>query len=771
MKSSPRACPVYFSQTEKARALLVAICALLMLASCATQPVGETNSATPATTKSASAPEPRSLRRIGPPVAPVRNATETFFGQTMTDPYRYMENVKSPDVIDYMRAQSDYARNTLDAIPGRAAMERRINSLADAGVQISGVQIIGSAAATRVFYYKLAPGETTRKLYTRNGLKGAEHLLFDSQVISKSGERYALNFYLASPDGRYVILGIAAGGSEETSIRMVEVAMARDLGIAIDRIGFADSTHWAPDGRSFFYNRLPVINSGESKNRYLRSQVFRHVVGRGIDKDELVLAGGMPGVTLAAVDIPAVTQSADGKYLIGKIEHGDAREISLYIVEASAQGLPAGDWRKAIEPKDEVTEYASYNNGLYLLTHKNSPRYKIVRTSLPRPEMASATTIVPHGDTVISEMKVAQDALYIRELNGGVDRLQRLNFSNSVFSGGKLEFVRLPFDLAIRQLITDPKRPGAILRLEGWTEAPKYVNVEERTANISDTGLQPKPSVDFSAIDEVRLTVTAKDGVKVPISLMYKKGTTLNANNPTLLRAYGAYGFTQAPTFSPATLAWLERGGIIGTCHVRGGGEFGEEWHRAGQKLTKPNSWRDLIACAEYMIDRRFTRKEKLAIQGGSAGGITVGRALTERPDLFAAVVPAVGVLDALRMEFTPNGPPNIPEFGSVKTADGFKGLFNMSSFHHVRDGTNYPAVLLIHGVNDPRVEVWQSAKMAARLQAATANNLNPNPVLLRLDYDAGHGVGSSRSQRNVELADIYSFLLWQFGAPVFQPK
>ena len=767
MKSSRLASPIYFSQAEKALASTAAICAALMLVSCATPPVAETKNAASV----ASTPEPRSLRRIGPPVASARTVTETFFGQALADPYRYLESTNSPEVIEYMRAQSDYARNTLDAIPGRAVMERRINSLADAGVQISGVQIIGSAAATRVFYYKLAPGETTRKLYMRNGLKGTEHLLFDPQAVSKSDERYALNFYLASPDGRYVILGIAAGGSEETAIRVVEVAAARDLGIVIDRIGFADSTHWAPDGRSFFYNRLPVIKGGEPKNRYLRSQVFRHVVGRVVDKDELVLAGGMSGVTLAAVDIPAVAQSADGKYLIGKIEHGDAREISLYIVEASAQGLPTGDWRKAIEPKDEVTEYASYNNGLYLLTHKNSPRYKIVRTSLPRPDMASATTIVPHGDTVISEMKVAQDALYIRELNGGVDRLQRLNFSNSVFSGGKLEFVRLPFDLAIRQLITDPKRPGAILRLEGWTEAPKYVNVEERTANISDTGLQPKPSVDFSAIDEVRLTVTAKDGVKVPISLMYKKGTTLNANNPTLLRAYGAYGFTQAPTFSPATLAWLERGGIIGTCHVRGGGEFGEEWHRAGQKLTKPNSWRDLIACAQYLIDRRFTRKEKLAIQGGSAGGITVGRALTERPDLFAAVVPTVGVLDALRMEFTPNGPPNIPEFGSVKTADGFKGLFNMSSFHHVSNGINYPAVLLIHGVNDPRVEVWQSAKMAARLQAATANNLNPNPVLLRLDYDAGHGVGSTRSQRNAELADIYSFLLWQFGVPEFQPK
>jgi prolyl oligopeptidase len=258
--------------------------------------------------------------------------------------------------------------------------------------------------------------------------------------------------------------------------------------------------------------------------------------------------------------------------------------------------------------------------------------------------------------------------------------------------------------------------------------------------------------------------------VKIPVSLTYRKATSLNSYNPTIIRAYGAYGIVQSPTFNPSTLAWLERGGILATCHVRGGGEFGDEWHRAGQKLNKPNTWRDLIACSEYLIERGFTRRERLGIQGGSAGGITVGRALTERPDLFAAAVPSVGVLDALRMEFTPNGPPNIPEFGSVTTMDGFRGLLAMSAKHQVRDNVKYPAVMLMHGVNDPRVEVWQSAKMAARLQAATAAVPNANPVLLRLDYDAGHGVGTTRNQRNAELADVYAFMLWQFREPGFQP-
>lgn len=742
---------------------------VLLLAACAAPPAPAPESAKAADVVAATAVAAPSVRRL-PPVAPVRPVSETFFGQTVTDPYRYLEDVKNAEVIAFMKAQGEYARHALDAIPGRAAMVERIGKLSEAGVSVSGVQITGEGAKMRVFYYKLSPGESMRKLYMRDGFKGIERLVFDSQSISKAGTRYALDDYKASPDGRHVIVAVAAGGSEDTSIRVIDVEGARDRGVVIDRIGFADLTHWAPDSKAFFYNRLPEAKAGEMKNRYLFSAAYRHVIGRGTEKDERVFGRGSADVPFVDIDIPSVEMTPDGRYLVGRIAHGDLRELSLYVAQPG-DFSGAIKWKKAVDSGDEVTDYAIHDRGLYLLTHKDAPRFKVVRTFLEKPDFARATTIIPHGDTVVRQIEVAKDALYIRELRNGIDQLQRLNFSNSIFSGGKLEYIRLPFDLAVRQLVTSPIRAGAVLRLEGWTEAPRYGYIEERTGNLIETGLHPKASVDFSAIDEVRLMATARDGVKVPVSLIYRKGTVLNADNPTILRAYGAYGFTQSPTFNPVTMAWLERGGILATCHVRGGGEFGEEWHRGGQKLTKPNTWRDLIACAEYLLERNFTSREKLAIQGGSAGGITVGRALTERPDLFAAVVPAVGVLDALRFEFSPNGPPNIPEFGSVRTEAGFRGLLAMSSLHHVRDGTRYPAVLLMHGVNDPRVEVWHSAKMAARLQAAVAGDADANPVLLRLDYDAGHGIGSTRSQRNAETADVYSFLLWRFGDPAFQPK
>jgi prolyl oligopeptidase len=254
----------------------------------------------------------------------------------------------------------------------------------------------------------------------------------------------------------------------------------------------------------------------------------------------------------------------------------------------------------------------------------------------------------------------------------------------------------------------------------------------------------------------------------VPLSIIHKEGLVFDGSSPLILSGYGAYGSIRHAGYNPLNLAWLERGGVLAVAHVRGGGEKGKQWHRDGQKATKPNTWKDFIACAEYLIAEKYTSSARLAIQGGSAGGILVGRSITERPDLFRAAIIMVGVCDALRMELTENGPPNIEEFGSVATPEGFQALLAMSSVHQVRDGVKYPAVLLTHGLNDRRVDAWMSGKMAARLQAATASK---NPVLLLLDTDAGHGIGSTRTQLQELLANRLSFILWQTGAEEFQPR
>jgi prolyl oligopeptidase len=326
--------------------------------------------------------------------------------------------------------------------------------------------------------------------------------------------------------------------------------------------------------------------------------------------------------------------------------------------------------------------------------------------------------------------------------------------------------VALPREGAAHLMAWRAERDGAIFGLTAWTRAQEIYAVD-RAGKVANTRLQPLGQYDAPAgLVATEVKVKSHDGALVPLSIVHRADIKLDGTNPMLLNGYGSYGITSEPYYQPTRLAWLERGGVYAVANVRGSGVYGHDWYLAGKKENKPNTWKDLIACAEYLIAQKYTSKEHLGILGGSAGGITVGRAMTERPDLFAAVVPAVGVLDAVRAELTANGVPNIPEFGTVKKEDEFRALLAMSSYHHVKEGVAYPAVLLIHGVNDPRVEWWQSAKMAARLQAATSSG---KPVLLDLDYDAGHGIGSTKVQRQRQAADYYSFLFWQTGQPDFQ--
>jgi len=316
----------------------------------------------------------------------------------------------------------------------------------------------------------------------------------------------------------------------------------------------------------------------------------------------------------------------------------------------------------------------------------------------------------------------------------------------------------------------DPRLPGVLLSLTSWTKAYRIYRYDPAAKGVTDTGLQPPgPFDDAADIEAVEVKAQSYDGTPIPLSIIYRKGLKLDGSHPTLLSGYGAYGITEDPSYDPRSLAWLERGGVLAVAHVRGGGEYGEEWHQGGMLKNKPNTWRDFIACAEYLVQHGYTSPGKLAGQGGSAGGILIGRAFTERPDLFAAALDDVGLSDMIRDMFSPDGPLNVPEYGDLKTLEGFKNLYEISAYYHVKDGTHYPAVLLTTGMNDPRVVSWEPGKMAARLQAATRGD---KPMLLRVNYQGGHGtIGGTKTQVDVLRADQWSFLLWQFGVPEFQPK
>jgi prolyl oligopeptidase len=725
--------------------------------------VAQVGTATPAASPSAApatAPAAAPIR-TGPPVAPVREVRETIHGVEVVDPYRWMEEAASAETRAFLEAQDAHARAQLSRLPGREALLARIRELSAATVAISSL----SMANGKVFYLKLAPGRATPVLCVRDGFAGAERVLVDPSKFDAAPRRAAISWYHASPDGRRVAYGVALAGTEDATLRVLEVAGAKDDGIAIERARFNAQMGWHHDGNAFYYARIPEGQRDVSK-RNAGLRVYRHVVGRPATQDEIVFASGVGGARdVPEFVYPSILVPEESNYAYAIARHGVAREIAVYQspVKDLAAGIPR--WRRIVAYEDGVTAITAWKDDVYLLTHKGAPRHKVIALKASSPEIAKAKVIVPQGDSVIVSMALAADALYLRTTVGGLERLERLNFG--VAASKTPEFVKTAFDVAMAQIVTHPRRPGAVLRTQGFIEAPAVIAVEARTGNLKNTGLQPPPAADFGAMDEVRLYAKSHDGVKIPVTLLYRKTTMLSADNPTLLIGYGAYGISMSPSFDPTRLAWLERGGIIAIAHLRGGGEYGEEWHRGGQKATKQNTILDFIAVAEFLIQYGFTTPRHLAIQGTSAGGIPSGGAMVRRPDLFAAVVPRVAVLDMLRTEFSQNGPANIPEFGSVATREGFDALFGMSAYHWVKNGTDYPAVLLTTGLNDPRVDPWQAAKMAARLQAA---NPGGRPVLLRVERDGGHGQGSTRAQREEELADIYSFLLWRFGVPDFQP-
>jgi prolyl oligopeptidase len=702
-----------------------------------------------------------------PPVAPVRDVVDVYWGQKVDDPYRYMENLKDPAVQAWIKGQADYTTSLLGKLPERDKILARIKEL-DAGRPYR-IFDIDRMPDGRLFYQKIAADEDLPRLFTRASLDAEERLLVDPSALkAEKGGHFSLSFYEPSPDGKRVLYGLSPSGSEQDVLHVLDLATGTQLSDTIDRMEAGYTVpQWLPDGSGFYYARRRLLESGAPETEgYKKTYACLHRLGRNADNDPLVFAKDLwPDVKMSDVDFPSIVLTRGSAFAIGKIKHGDANPLTLYAARLPAGGdltkwSEAGSpWKMVCDFADSVEDFAVHGDEIYLMTSRGAPRFKVVRTRLGSPSFASAATVVPASDAVTAGIASANDALYIQFRDGGASRVSRMAYA----PGATPEPLALPEQYPSGTIASAaPDVDGVLIQTAAWTRAGRTYAYDPAKKSFADTRLNPIGKFDaLPGFESVEVMVSGSDGVKIPLSIVYKSGLKLDGSNPTLLTGYGAYGLSRNVQYQPATIAWLERGGVYAVAHVRGGGEYGEEWHRAGQKQTKPNTWKDFISCAEYLIAQGYTSAERLAGQGGSAGGILIGRAVTERPDLFAAGLFDVGCLDALRMETTMNGVPNIPEFGTVKDPAEFKALYEMSAYHHVKDGVKYPAVMLSHGVNDPRVEPWMSAKMAARLQAASASG---KPVLFRVDYHAGHGIGSTKLQLQESTADKFVFMLWQMG-------
>jgi len=729
-----------------------------------------------------------------PPETRTDSTMESYFGRIVYDPYRWLEDLASPDVIAWFRAQDEYTRRILDALPGRAALHARLVALNGTDAHVRDVQMAGDALA----YLKRGPDDPTYKLYVRDGIGGPERLVVDPAQYNQDGQGAAIEYFSISPNGRRLAVGVALGGNEDATLHVIDVATRQPVGMPIPRARGANPA-WRYDGEVLFYTQLRERAAAEPASGQFRdSRAFMRTYGpSGATVDVALFGRGVnPNVTIDPDDTPAIHVSPVSPYVIGVVSHGVQDEFSLYVAPLTQLRGAATPWRRIATPEQGITDFDLRGEWIYLLTHENAPRYQVVRWSLrdPRPyALASAEVVLPASDRVVRTISVAKDALYVHESDGGASTLQRLEYNvklkratappargkprakprtapaalPKVAGVARSSEVTLPFRGAIEEVVTDPLRAGALVRLAGWTEAPGYYSVDGKSGSMTRTELQPRSGADWSGVATTEVMVKSHDGVEVPLTIISPKNRARDGTAPLLLEAYGAYGVSQAPVFWPSLAAWLERGGVYAVAHVRGGGELGDDWHRGGFKSTKSNSWRDVIAAAQWLVAERWTAPARLALVGSSAGGLTVSNAMVERPDLFAAMVSQSGFHDTLRSETGASGPANVPEFGSVATKSGLADLLAMSSYARVEDNVTYPAALLTIGFRDARVDPWDPGKMAARLQAVSvALGNRGSPVLLRVDFDGGHGASSARMAD--ETTDLFAFLLWRTGAPDF---
>ncbi|NNF20262.1 MAG: prolyl oligopeptidase family serine peptidase [Flavobacteriaceae bacterium] len=698
---------------------------------------------------------------VVPAVLPEDNVTETYHGITIQDPYRYVENLEDPQVLSWMRDHSNYARATLEAIPGRKSvldkfyeLDKRVSS------RVGNTKITENG---RYFYIKFRPEDDNGKLYYREGYKGEEKMLFDPESYRPESEsNFVISNFFPDSHGDQVVLAVSPDGSENAELLILKRNGTR-LPELIDRAS-TWGISWQPGNDSFTYTRYNSSDISDV-NRQINMRSYLHTVGSSVENDlEYFSTYTHPSLQIKPEEIPLIWYDNVNKYIYA-LPVTVEDNLLLYIGKQAGKEAPK-NLQKVFDREDKVTNFTSDKNFIYMKVYDGAPHYKILRSPINTPNIKNAVEVIPESaDEIIQDMRLTSDGLYYTTLKNGVE-------ANAYFRGNNAEEARklmLPFAAGSISLDNvDAGHPEVWMTLEGWTRPEKRYRYDGKTDQFV---LEPLSSqAEYPELAEVEVTETtvpSHDGVMVPVSIIHKKGLIKNGKNPALIYGYGSYGATFSPGFSPVILNYVIHDGILVIAHVRGGGELGDKWYKAGQKKNKPNTWKDGIATAEYLVKEGYSSKDRLGIWGGSAGGIFVGRAMTERPDLFAYAIPEVGAMNTVRMEASPNGPVNAPEFGTVKDPEEFKSLLEMDSYLHLQDGVEYPATLVTAGFNDPRVIAWEPAKFAARLQKSQKGN---KPVLFLTDFEAGHGIGDSKSKVFENFADTFAFALWQGKHPDFQP-
>ncbi|MBI3464305.1 MAG: S9 family peptidase [Planctomycetes bacterium] len=671
---------------------------------------------------------------------------DVYHGTTITDEYRWLEDWSNPVVQTWSHDQNAHTRKVLDDLPSAAGIRQRITELEHA---VSSVWWDLDERHGTLFAMKYQPEKQKPFLVVMASPDepASEKVLVDPSRIDPQGKT-SIDWYVPSPDGMLVAVSLSECGAESGTVHVYETAGGNERGAdVIPRVngGTAEgSLTWKGDGSGFYYTRYPRGIERAPADMDFYQQVSFHVLGTPTAQDVYAIGKDFPRIAEVQLDT-----SDDGQWVLASVANGDGGEYEHHLLG------PSGTWTRLTSFADKVVRVKLGPDGVYLLSHRDAPLGKLLRLA-PEAPLEKATVVLPQGDVAIQDFAVTAGCVVVSFLDGGPSRLAVYDHAGQLI--GK---VPLPKVSAVGELC--PVGEDVVLfPSKSYLQPPAWYRLGADASAPQKTKLASSSIADFSDTEVLREMVTSQDGTKVPINILRRKGTRLDGSHPTILFGYGGYGLSLTPTFSPPIRLWLEQGGVYVYANLRGGGEYGEAWHEAGKLVRKQNVFADFAACAQWLIDFKYTTPAKLGIYSRSNGGLLMGAALTQHPELYRAVVAAVGMYDMLRFELSPNGAFNVPEFGTVQDPAQFQALLAYSPYHQVRDGVAYPAVLLSTGSNDARVDPMHSRKMAARLQAATSSN---HPILLRTT-DEGHGFPliSSLQERVDEQTDFFAFFCSQLG-------
>jgi prolyl oligopeptidase len=683
-----------------------------------------------------------------PPETPLETATSEFHGVTVAEDYRWLEDFDNPVVKEWNASQNQHTRGYLDALPDRALIEKRLAELLGGGsADYYSLQFCGG----RLFAIKEQPPLEQPLLVTLSSPEdpASEQVIIDLNEIDTEGTT-AIDFFRPSPDGALVAVSLSRFGSEDGTVFIYNTSdgTRATWPDSIPRVNgptAGGDVAWADGGTGFYYSRYP--HPGERPDEDLRffQQVYYHRLGTPATDDTYSVGTEFP--CIAEIELEA---SHDGRSCVATVANGDGGEYAHFL-------------KRDTEPWVQITKFDDLipkakfapDGSMFLLSRKDAPRGQMLHMAAGVTDLAQAAVIVPEGDDVIKSFRPTDNQLYIVYMAGGPTRLQAFDHA------GKPQ-TDMPFgQIASIGGLLCTGGDTLLFRSQSYTEPPAWYRFDPLKWEVTRTWLFETASADFRDIEVVREFATSKDGTRVPINILRRKDFVANGQNPTILYGYGGYGISMSPWFDVALRLWFDQGGVYAVANIRGGGEFGEEWHLDGNLTKKQNVFDDFAACAQYLTESGVTNPDRLILKGGSNGGLLMGAMIVQHPTSCRAIYSRVGIYDMLRVELDPNGVFNITEFGTVENPDHFAALHAYSPYHHVEDGTAYPAMMLQTGEHDGRVSPSQSRKMTARLQRATSSS---NPILLRSSSDTGHGSGTALSKKIALEADIYSFLMDQLG-------